>query len=81
MNIAVYTVVGRRGCTYCDKAMDLIRTSRGVANYFSLDDSKWVLDLFKKASITTVPQVWDGKGNHIGGYEELRKLLKGDIDD
>tara|TARA_R110002050_G_scaffold63072_1_gene138169 strand:+ start:504 stop:746 length:243 start_codon:yes stop_codon:yes gene_type:complete len=78
MRNKMYTVVGRQGCTYCSKAMGTIRENGGIATYYSLDDTKWLLDLFKKAGITTVPQVWDIKGNHIGGYEELQQHLKGE---
>lgn len=58
--------------------MGMITDKGGIATYYSLDDTKWILDLFKKAGITTVPQVWDIKGNHIGGYEELQQHLKGE---
>lgn len=55
-----------------------MRDSGIVVQYYSLNDSKWLLDLFKKSSIKTVPQIWDTEGNHIGGYTELKTLLKGD---
>ena len=47
-------------------------------NYYSLNDSLWILDLFKKAGIKTVPQIWDIKGNYIGGYQELEQHIKGE---
>jgi glutaredoxin-related protein len=62
---------------YCSKSVGLIREKGGVVNYYSLNDSKWVLDLFKKADIKTVPQIWDIEGNYIGGYQELEKHVKG----
>ncbi len=70
-----YVVVGRADCMYCSKSVGLIREKGGVVNYYSLNDSKWVLDLFKKAGIKTVPQIWDIQGNYIGGYTELKELL------
>lgn len=73
-----FVVVGRKDCMYCSKAVGLIRDTGGVVNYYSLNDSKWVLDLFKKAVIKTVPQIWDIEGNYIGGYTELERYIKGD---
>ena len=55
--------------------MGLIREGNGSATYYSLNDSKWLLDLFKRANINTVPQIWDTEGNYIGGYTELKKLI------
>jgi glutaredoxin-related protein len=49
-----------------------------VVSYYSLNDSKWVLDLFKKADIRTVPQVWTIGGDYIGGYQELEKHIEGE---
>jgi glutaredoxin len=39
------------------------------------DSSKWLLSLLKRSSITTVPQVFNDKGTHIGGYTELKEYL------
>lgn len=72
-----YVVVGRADCMYCSKAVGLIRDKGGVVSYYSLNDSRWVLDLFKKADIRTVPQIWDIEGNYIGGYQELVEQLEG----
>jgi glutaredoxin len=58
-------------------ATELLK-EKGVAyTGYSLESSRWVLDLFKKSNISTVPQIWDTEGNHIGGYKELEiKLSK-----
>ena len=74
----VYILVGRVDCPHCSNAMGLLRDNRIEVQYYSLNDSKWVLDLFKRSGIKTVPQIWDTAGNHIGGYTELKTLLKGD---
>lgn len=63
---------------YCSKAVGLIRDKGGVVSYYSLNDSRWVLDLFKKADIRTVPQIWDIEGNYIGGYQELVQHVEGE---
>tara|TARA_R100001509_G_scaffold101856_1_gene59763 strand:+ start:903 stop:1154 length:252 start_codon:yes stop_codon:yes gene_type:complete len=75
-----YILVGRADCTHCSKAMGLIREGNGSATYYSLNDSKWLLDLFKRAKINTVPQIWDTEGNYIGGYTELKKLIEKEKD-
>jgi len=45
--------------------------------YYTLDSpgSKWLLTLIKDAGMTTVPQIFNPKGEHIGGYTELKELL------
>jgi len=37
--------------------------------------SKWLLYLLKRSSITTVPQVFNTEGTHIGGYTDLKEYL------
>jgi glutaredoxin len=70
-----YTMVGRIGCTYCDMAKELIKANGGVVSYHSLNDERWILDLFGKSGLRTVPQIWDSEGTYIGGYSELREKL------
>lgn len=66
-----YTVISRPNCSWCDKAMDLLYEV-GI-NYEKVDMTMepWVRTLILKTDITTVPQVFDHNGVHIGGYEEL----------
>jgi glutaredoxin len=33
------------------------------------------LTLIKDAGMTTVPQIFNPKGEHVGGYTELKELL------
>lgn len=73
-----FVVVGRRNCPYCDKAKELIRNSGNTASYYSIEESGWLLDLFKKAAIKTVPQIWTIKGEYIGGYTQLETYMKGE---
>lgn len=70
-----YVVVSRSECPFCTMATELLK-EKGVAyTCYSLESSRWVLDLFKKSNLTTVPQIWDSEGNHIGGYKELKEYL------
>jgi glutaredoxin len=76
----MYTIITRDQCNFCDDAKALLR-SRGFP-YMEYNiqsaSSKWVLTLLKRSSITTVPQVFNPKGELIGGYTELKVLLQGD---
>lgn len=71
----MYVMVSRRNCPYCEKASKLINSKGGSVSHYSLDESRWLLDLFKKADILTVPQIWTYTGEHIGGYTELKERL------
>ena len=75
----MYVMVSRRNCSFCEKAKQLINSRGGSVSHYSLEESKWILDLFKKADIKTVPQIWTYTGKHIGGYIELKEYL-GDKD-
>jgi len=74
-----YTVVGTDNCKYCTKAKHLLREKRVGFTAYSLSSpsSKWLLTLMKEAGMTTVPQIWDNEGHHVGGYTELKERLDG----
>jgi len=44
---------------------------------YSVDtvSSRWLLTLLKQAGMTTVPQIWDNEGRHVGGYTQLKERL------
>ena len=75
----MWVIVSRNQCNFCDSAKDLMEDAKlGYTEYnVQSPSSKWLLTLIKQAGITTVPQIWDNKGNHIGGYTELAQHLKG----
>ena len=73
-----YVVVGTDRCEFCTKAKHLLR-EEGVgftAYSLSSQSSKWLLTLIKQAGMTTVPQIWDSEGKHIGGYTDLAQHLE-----
>jgi len=73
-----YVVVGTDKCEFCTKAKHLLR-EKGIgftAYSLSSQSSKWLLTLIKQAGMTTVPQIWDSEGIHIGGYTELVQHLE-----
>lgn len=73
-----YVVVGTSNCTFCTKAKHLLQEKRVSFTAYSVDtkSSKWLLTLIKQAGMTTVPQIWDNKGNYVGGYTELVQNLE-----
>lgn len=72
----MYIMVSKENCPYCDKAKQLITSTKGGSVvHYSLEESRWILDLFKKAGLKTVPQIWTFGGEHIGGYTELKEYL------
>ena len=74
----MYVILSTPYCKFCTKAKHLLREKRVGFTAYSLDDpsSKWLLTLLKQANITTVPQIWDNKGNYIGGYADLKENLE-----
>jgi glutaredoxin len=73
----MYVLVTRNQCNFCDLAKEILKGSGIMYVEYNVQSgsSRWILDLLKKAGYTTVPQVWDSEGNHIGGYTELKEKL------
>lgn len=75
----MYVILGTDNCKFCTKAKHLLREKRVGFTAYSLSSpsSKWLLTLMKEAGMTTVPQIWDNEGLHVGGYTELKERLDG----
>jgi glutaredoxin len=73
----MYVVITRDQCNFCDQAKALLKGANlsYVEYNIQSDSSKWLLYLLKRSSITTVPQIFNEKGTHIGGYTELKEWL------
>lgn len=73
----MYVVITRDQCNFCDQAKALLKGANlpYVEYNIQSDSSKWLLSLLKRSSITTVPQIFNDKGTHIGGYTELKEWL------
>ena len=73
----MWTIITRDQCNFCDVAKALLKSTSGQYVEYNVQSpsSKWVLTLLKEAGITTVPQVFSPKGELIGGYTDLQKLL------
>lgn len=76
----MYTIISRNQCNFCDQAKALLKGANKDYVEYNIQDekSKWLLYLLKRSSITTVPQVFNEKGTHIGGYIDLKDWLESD---
>jgi len=75
----MWIVLGRTQCNFCDAAKALLKGRGYTYTSYSLDSSssRWLLTLVKEAGMTTVPQIFNPQGDHVGGYTELKELLDG----
>jgi glutaredoxin len=75
----MYVVLGTKQCEFCTKAKTLLQKEGIGFMSYSVDtvSSKWLLTLIRQAGMTTVPQIWDNEGHHVGGYNELKERLNG----
>ena len=73
----MYVMLTTSQCNFCDSAKTLLKAKniQYVEYNIQSKSSRWLLYLLKRSSITTVPQIFDSEGNHIGGYTELKELL------
>lgn len=73
----MWVVISRNQCNFCDTAKALLKSQGLPYTEYNIQtsDSKWVLTLIKQAGYTTVPQIFDPSGRHIGGYTELKDLI------
>jgi glutaredoxin len=73
----MYVIITRDQCNFCDDAKALMKGKgiQYVEYNIQSDSSKWLLSLLKRSSITTVPQVFNDKGTHVGGYTDLKEYL------
>lgn len=72
MNAQIYT---KGGCTYCDKAKDLLEDMDIVYQEFPIEMYKNVYLGDPEAKCSS-PQIFLD-GEHIGGYDDLRTHLLG----
>lgn len=73
----MYVIITRNECNFCDAAKALLEGANLPYSQYNVQStsSKWVLTLIKQAGHTTVPQIFDPIGRHIGGYTELKEEL------
>ena len=73
----MYTIITRNQCNFCDTAKALLQSHNYPYKTHNIQDTdnKWILTLMKGSNLTTVPQIFSPKGELIGGYKELERLL------
>ena len=73
----MYTIITRDQCNFCDSAKALLKGANLQYTEYNVQSpsSKWVLTLLKQAGHTTVPQIFNSNGSHIGGYTDLAQFL------
>jgi len=73
----MYVLITRDQCNFCDYAKALLDGASIPYSTYNINtvSSKWLLYLLKRSSITTVPQIFNDTGEHIGGYTELKEYL------
>jgi glutaredoxin len=74
----MYKVYGKEWCIYCDRAKKLLESKNISYTYFDIvkdDDARhWSLE--RAGGRRTVPIIFDENDNCIGGFDELREVLK-----
>ena len=70
----MYVIIGRKGCEWCEKAVDLLEARYKPYEYFSLDHCKWLKLLMVKSGYTTVPLIFYDN-TVLGGYAELEEVF------
>lgn len=74
----MYKVYGKAWCVYCDRAKTLLKSKSLDFVYYDIEKDEQFREWAQERSggQTSVPIIFDGDDNHIGGFEELRNRLK-----
>jgi glutaredoxin 3 len=73
----MWVVITRDQCNFCDSAKALLKGKGYSYTEYNVQSpsSRWLLTLIKQAGHTTVPQIFNPKGVHVGGYTELKEQI------
>lgn len=74
----MYKVYGKEWCVYCERAKKLLESKNIQYTYFDIikDDDAREWSLSRAGGQRTVPIIFDSNDNHVGGFDQLRELLK-----
>lgn len=72
----MYTIYSKAGCIFCDAAMELLDKKDLPYVEVKVTNSEAAMNLFKERKWKTVPQIFDGQGNHVGGYQDLKESFE-----
>lgn len=70
-----YTVIGKPNCKWCEKARELLEEHGKAHEYIDTTLSPAIKTILLEGGYVYVPQVFDPRGEHIGGFLELREHL------
>lgn len=70
----VYTIYGKSGCTYCDRAKEILKSFGKEYLYIDVEDDLDALEFILSKGSKTVPQVFLDDV-HIGGFTDLKTHL------
>jgi glutaredoxin 3 len=71
-----YRIYSKAGCIFCDAAMELMEKHDIKYQEIKVPGNDEAMKLFKDRKWKTVPQIFDDKGKHIGGYQDLKVLIE-----
>lgn len=79
----MYTIYGKPGCPFCDRAKETLHNLGVEYFYVDLSENPEDLEYLKKLGCKTVPQIFFYHESasfpyteHVGGYTELVEFLK-----
>lgn len=71
----MFTVWSMPECPWCDKVYDLLE-SAGIEYEIATMPKNELKAKMRMLNVTTVPQVFDHEGYHLGGYETTKKYVE-----
>ena len=71
----MYKIYGQGICPFCLRAKEYLNSKLIAFEYIDLSMNDSAMQMFRDKGLKTVPQIWDDKGNHIGGYQELIEVV------
>ena len=76
----MWTILTGKACKFCSDAKMELEEHDIEYKEFNLHkpENQFLLNIMNAAKVTSVPQIFDEKGSHIGGLDSLRKVFSGD---
>ena len=71
-----YRIYSKAGCIFCDAAMEIMDKHHIEYEEIKIDKNESALRFLKQHKFKTVPQIYDGRGKHVGGYQDLKNTLE-----
>ncbi len=70
-----YRIYSKKGCIFCDAAMELLDKHSIAYEEIKIDENDKAKSFLRHNKFKTVPQIYDDRGKHIGGYQDLRNQM------